>query len=119
MLLKSREIPLSEEECRLIFAKLVHGLKDMHDSCIVHRDIKLSNIMINFNRSILLQDGSIITLEDLIHFSQSEKEKMLKEVDLLNTDFDIKIADLGFSKYLEDIRTRNYTMCGTPLYMSP
>jgi serine/threonine protein kinase len=44
---------------------------------------------------------------------------MLKEVDLLNTDFDIKIADLGFSKYLEDIRTRNYTMCGTPLYMSP
>ncbi len=69
MLLKSREAPLSEEECRLIFAKLAHGLKDMHDSCIVHRDIKLSNIMINFNRSILLQDGSLITLEDLVHLS--------------------------------------------------
>jgi serine/threonine protein kinase len=69
MLLKSREVPLSEEECRLIFTKLAHGLKDMHDSCVVHRDIKLSNIMINFNRSILLQDGSLINLEDLLHFN--------------------------------------------------
>ena len=69
MLLNSREAPLSEEECRLIFTKLAHGLKDMHDSCVVHRDIKLSNLMLNFNRSILLQDGTVITLDDLLYFT--------------------------------------------------
>lgn len=34
--------------------------------------------------------------------------------------FEIKIADFGFSKYLNDaLDETSGTMCGTPLYMSP
>jgi serine/threonine protein kinase len=34
--------------------------------------------------------------------------------------FEIKLADFGFSKYLNDSREETTgTMCGTPLYMSP
>jgi serine/threonine protein kinase len=34
--------------------------------------------------------------------------------------FEIRIADFGFSKYLEDAKSETTaTFCGTPLYMSP
>lgn len=44
---------------------------------------------------------------------------MLSKVDLLATDFEIKVADLGLSKYVANSEMPNLTMCGTPLYMSP
>jgi serine/threonine protein kinase len=44
---------------------------------------------------------------------------MLSKVDLLSTEFDVKIADLGLSKYVANPELPNLTMCGTPLYMSP
>lgn len=40
-------------------------------------------------------------------------------MDLTKTKFDVKLADLGFSKYSADLNLPNMTMCGTPLYMSP
>jgi serine/threonine protein kinase len=46
-------------------------------------------------------------------------EEFLSKVDLLKVDFDAKIGDLGFSKFLPDSRMRCHTLCGTPLYMSP
>lgn len=38
---------------------------------------------------------------------------------MINTRFEIRIADFGFSKFLDDKNARSATMCGTPLYMSP
>ena len=59
-------------------------------------------------------------VDDLMLMSSLEKEDFYKNVDLLSVDFNIKIADLGFSKILsEDQLLPNLTMCGTPLYMSP
>lgn len=41
-------------------------------------------------------------------------------MDLTKTPFEIRIADFGFSKYLEDAKSEmTGTICGTPLYMSP
>lgn len=31
----------------------------------------------------------------------------------------MKICDLGFSKFVADAENPNFTVCGTPLYMSP
>lgn len=39
---------LSEEECRLIMKKLVSGLRDLFEFDIVHRDLKLANILLHF-----------------------------------------------------------------------
>ena len=39
---------VSEEECRLIMKKLVNGLKELFDFDIVHRDLKLTNILLHF-----------------------------------------------------------------------
>ncbi len=54
--------------------------------------------------------------------SNSEETKMsfLAKVDLTSTPFEIRLADFGFSKYLEDLKSEmTATICGTPLYMSP
>jgi serine/threonine protein kinase len=41
---------VSEEECRVIMKKLVSGLKELFDFDIVHRDLKLTNILLHFPR---------------------------------------------------------------------
>ena len=40
-------------------------------------------------------------------------------VDLKTINFQIKLADFGFSKFLNSKNERSDTMCGTPLYMAP
>ena len=39
---------IREEECRIIMKKLVSGLRDLYEHDIVHRDLKLSNVLLNF-----------------------------------------------------------------------
>lgn len=39
---------LSEPECRVIMKKLVSGLRDLYEFDIVHRDLKLANILLHF-----------------------------------------------------------------------
>jgi serine/threonine protein kinase len=39
---------LSEAECRVIMKKLVSGLRDLYEFDIVHRDLKLANILLHF-----------------------------------------------------------------------
>ncbi len=40
-------------------------------------------------------------------------------MDLKKVKFEVKIADFGFSKFLDSKNERSNTMCGTPLYMAP
>jgi serine/threonine protein kinase len=56
---------------------------------------------------------------DLISMDSSAKISFLKQVDLSRVKFEIKIADFGFSKFLDSKSERSNTMCGTPLYMAP
>lgn len=46
--LKLRGGRLDECETRLIMSQLMRGMRDLHDLRIIHRDIKLSNILIDF-----------------------------------------------------------------------
>jgi serine/threonine protein kinase len=51
--------------------------------------------------------------------NKEQRKRFLREVDLINTKFEIKIADFGFSKKLKNKSQVNKTICGTPLYMAP
>jgi serine/threonine protein kinase len=73
---------LSEEETRGILLQLIHGLQYLHSNGIIHRDLKLSNL-------------------------------------LLNSKFELKIADFGLAVKLKDPLGEQKTMCGTPNYISP
>jgi serine/threonine protein kinase len=75
----------------------------MYDEQVMHRDLKLDNILIHFpNQS---------NFEPL-------NNRQLKKMDLLNEEFVIKIADLGFAREInvEDGEKR-HTYVGSPLLM--
>ena len=68
---------------------------------VVHRDLKLDNILISFPNLV-----ESLSKADLINIDMSKEE------------FIVKIADLGYSRSLED-GERAKTGCGTPLQMAP
>lgn len=99
---------------------MVVGLKDLFDFDLVHRDLKLANVLLHFPfDETLTVAGKTYTNLDLISMDQREKVDFLKKLDLKRVKFEIKIADFGFSKFLDSKNQRSATMCGTPLYMAP
>lgn len=56
----------------------------------MHRDLKLANILLHFPD------------KDLFDCNEEEKREFISNVDLRTTKFEIKIADLGFAKEVED-----------------
>ena len=75
--------------------QIITGLRFLHSKNILHRDLKLDNILINFT---------------------SEKDK--SSLNLLKSA--VKISDFGFSKILKDpLSPMTFTIIGTPIYMCP
>ena len=50
---------LNEKTSRIIFKQLINSLKFIHSKGIIHRDIKLDNILIDLNNSIKLCDFGV------------------------------------------------------------
>lgn len=89
--------------------QLINGFNDMMAVLVIHRDLKLQNIMLHFP-----EENSA-----LMNMTKDEKKKFIANVDLSKVKFEIKIADFGFSKKLRSKGQVNKTICGTPLYMAP
>ena len=85
--------PFSEEIVQYFMKQIISGIKYLQDKNIIHRDISLSNILLNF-----------------------DSEEDLNNQNLLNAK--IKIIDFGFSRYL-DKKELAYSTLGAPLYMEP
>ena len=92
-----------------IMYQLINGFNDMMAVLVIHRDLKLQNIMLHFPDET----------NNLMNMTKEEKKKFLHNIDLAKTNFEIKIADFGFSKKLRTKGQINKTICGTPLYMAP
>ena len=81
--------PFTEEIVQYLMRQIIDGFKYIHGKNIMHRDIKLDNIMVNFN---------------------NENDK--NNLNLLRTT--IKIIDFGLA-----IKGFGKTVAGSPLNMSP
>jgi len=57
--------------------------------------------------------------ESLMKMTKDEKKDFFNALDMTKVNFEVKIADFGFSKKLKSKKERNKTICGTPLYMAP
>ena len=98
--------PLNEFYIQKILKQFVPALEFMHKNNIVHRDIKLQNILLNFdNYPNIPKDGNL-------------PPKLKFEDKSLNKAFTIKIADLGYAKDLAK-DNEGSTILGSPMYMSP
>ena len=107
--METRQWSISPSAIQKIMVQLVHGFNDMMNVLVIHRDLKLQNVMLHFPHES----------EKLLHMSKEQKKKFYRSVDFDKMDFEIKIADFGFSKKLKSKSQINKTICGTPLYMAP
>lgn len=48
--------PLSDEHCQFFLYQLLRGLKYMHTACILHRDLKPRNLLVNSNCDLKICD---------------------------------------------------------------
>lgn len=111
--LKEARGKFTEIEARIILQQLVAGFKEIYKQKVMHRDLKLANILVHFPK----YDFSKIN--QLNPSSKSTAmNNLLKTIDLIEADIQVKIADLGFARELqtEDLTS---TICGTPLVMAP
>ena len=101
---KKRGGRLPEQEARLVFKQIVKGMSSMHAKNMIHRDVKLANILCQFTD--YHEDAP---LDNYIKFFDFETNR---------DSLVVKIADLGFSRKLQQGQVAE-TGCGTPLTMAP
>lgn len=53
---KKHGLKIDETECRIIFRQLVEAVAYLHANNIVHRDLKLDNILVDEKKNIKLID---------------------------------------------------------------
>ena len=85
--------PFSEEIVQYLMKQVIDALKYLHSKRIIHRDLKLDNLLINF---------------------ESEEDK--KNLNMLKSE--VKIIDFGFATYLDNTGLR-YSILGSPINMDP
>ena len=85
--------PFSEEVVQHLMRQIIDALKYLHSKRIIHRDLKLDNMLINF---------------------ESEDDK--NNLNMLKAE--VKIIDFGFATYLDNSGLR-YSILGSPINMDP
>ena len=85
--------PFSEEIVQYLMKQIVSAIKYIHNKNIIHRDLKLENILVNFN---------------------SEEDK--KNINMLKSK--VKLIDFGFARYLSKPDLA-FSILGSPLNMDP
>ena len=89
---KEMNRPFNEEEVQYIMRQLVSGIKYLHvEKKILHRDLKLENILLQFD---------------------NEEDRLQKRI----LKAKIKIIDFGFARYYDDLVG---SVLGSPMFMDP
>ena len=104
---------LKDSSARRLFAQLVSGVGYLHKKGIVHRDLKLENLLLDRNRNIIITDFGFANTFD--------------PTDELGEEIEYNLTNKEFVKKMDLERVRNgfrrgdlmQTSCGSPCYAAP
>ena len=100
---------LSEKMAKFIFRQIILGIQHIHSKNVVHRDIKLENILIDFNNNVKICDfgiGRVLSSEDELLFDKCGTPMyMAPEIILSNEEkgyngFPVDIWSSGITLYI-------------------
>ncbi|POS84313.1 hypothetical protein EPUL_005643 [Erysiphe pulchra] len=105
---------LNDNAARRLFAQLVSGVGYLHNKGIVHRDLKLENLLLDRNRNIIITDFGFANT-----FNAGDELGEEIEYNLTDKDF---VKKLELDKVLPNGHRRGdlmQTSCGSPCYAAP
>ena len=100
---------LSEKVAKFLFRQIILGINHIHSNLIVHRDIKLENILIDMNNNIKICDfgiGIILSSEDQTLYSHCGTPMYIAPEIILSTKekgykgFPVDIWSAGIALYI-------------------
>ncbi|KAK0631647.1 hypothetical protein B0T14DRAFT_6751 [Immersiella caudata] len=105
---------LKDNSARRLFAQLVSGVGYLHKKGIVHRDLKLENLLLDRNRNIIITDFGFANT-----FDPNEELSEEEELNLSDRDF---VKRAGLDKIKQNGSRKGdlmQTSCGSPCYAAP
>lgn len=96
--------PFDENGARCLFVQLVEALIHMHSKSVVHRDLKLENVLVKVDSDFKIPNKSS-SAADNAPFIPPDKVTL-------------KVTDFGLAKYCPPGANMR-TFCGTPTYLAP
>ncbi|TEA18995.1 Fatty acyl-CoA synthetase and RNA processing-associated kinase 1 [Colletotrichum sidae] len=105
---------LKDNAARRLFAQLVSGVGYLHKKGIVHRDLKLENLLLDRNRNIIITDFGFANT-----FDAAEELSEEEELNLGDRDF---VKKLGLDRVKTNGTRKGdlmQTSCGSPCYAAP
>ncbi|KAJ2986941.1 hypothetical protein NUW58_g4789 [Xylaria curta] len=105
---------LKDHAARRLFAQLISGVGYLHKKGIVHRDLKLENLLLDRNRNIIITDFGFANTFDAVDELTEEEELNLADRDFVKRRGLDKINEKGMRR--GDLMQ---TSCGSPCYAAP
>ncbi|KAI0601575.1 hypothetical protein F4775DRAFT_403203 [Biscogniauxia sp. FL1348] len=105
---------LKDHAARRLFAQLVSGVGYLHKKGIVHRDLKLENLLLDRNRNIIITDFGFANTFDPVDELTEEEECGLSDRDFVKRTGLDRTKPNGMRR--GDLMQ---TSCGSPCYAAP
>ncbi|KAF7557210.1 hypothetical protein G7046_g6090 [Stylonectria norvegica] len=105
---------LKDHAARRLFAQLVSGVGYLHKKGIVHRDLKLENLLLDRNRNIIITDFGFANT-----FDPNEDLTDEEELNLTDRNF---VKRMGLDRLKSNGSRKGdlmQTSCGSPCYAAP